>query len=343
MSVLGTRLSRVAVATGVAAAAIAIPVTAASAASAHGAVPAAAPAAAAPAAAHAEAPAAAPAADAAQAADASYKVVRGDTLSKIANAQHVDGGWKKLYQDNRQVIGGNPNLIFPGQKLTVGGHAVQAAAPQAETKKSDAAASRSEKRTPVQAAPKPAAPQTEAAKPAAPKTEAAKPAAPKTEAAKPAAPKTEAAKPAAPKTEAAKPAAAASGYVAPVAASLGTPYHKAGSNWSSGYHTGVDFAVSTGTSIHAIAAGTVVEAGWGGAYGNNVVIKHADGKYSQYAHFSALKVSVGQTVTAGQIIGLSGATGNVTGPHLHFEVRTTPSYGSDIDPVAYLAAHGVRV
>ncbi|PBC79835.1 murein DD-endopeptidase MepM/ murein hydrolase activator NlpD [Streptomyces sp. TLI_235] len=320
MSVLGTRLSRVAVATGVAAAAIAIPVTAASAASVHSAAPAAAPAAAAPAAAapaaaHAEAPAAAPAAPAA---DASYKVVHGDTLSKIANAQHVDGGWKKLYQDNRQVIGGNPNLIFPGQKLTVAGKAAQAAAPQAEAKKSDAAASRSEKRTPVQAAPKPAAPKTEAAKPAAPKPAAA------------------------PKTEAAKPAAA-SGYVAPVAASLGTPYHKAGSNWSSGYHTGVDFAVSTGTSIHAIAAGTVVEAGWGGAYGNNVVIKHADGKYSQYAHFSALKVSVGQTVTAGQVIGLSGATGNVTGPHLHFEVRTTPSYGSDIDPVAYLAAHGVRV
>ncbi|WP_405013325.1 peptidoglycan DD-metalloendopeptidase family protein [Kitasatospora sp. NBC_01539] len=320
MSVLGTRLSRVAVATGVAAAAIAIPVTAASAHSAG--TPAAAPVAAVQAAAPAAAPAQA----------ASYQVVHGDTLSKIAGAQHVDGGWKKLYDDNRQVIGGNPNLILPGQKLSVSGQAA-AAAPQAETKKADsAAASRSEHRAPVASTPKPAAPTTEAAKPAAPKTEAAKPAAPKTEAAKPAAPTTEAKAP-----------AAASGYVAPVSSGLGTPYHKAGSNWSSGYHTGVDFAVSTGTSIHAIAAGTVVEAGWGGAYGNNVVIKHADGKYSQYAHFSALKVSVGQTVTAGQVIGLSGATGNVTGPHLHFEVRTTPSYGSDIDPVAYLAAHGVRV
>lgn len=305
MSVLGTRLSRVAVATGVAAAAIAIPATAAS---AHGAgtAPAAktAPVAAAPAAAHTDAPA-----------SAVYKVVGGDTLSKIAGSQHVDGGWKKLYDDNRQVIGGNPNLIHPGQQLSVSGKAAAAQAPAAPAPKTETKAAET---TPV--APKSEAPQAEAPK-TTPKAAATTPAA----------------KPAA------QAPAAASGYVAPVASGLGTPYHKAGSNWSSGYHTGVDFAVSTGTSIHAIAAGTVVEAGWGGAYGNNVVIKHADGKYSQYAHFSALKVSAGQTVTAGQVIGLSGATGNVTGPHLHFEIRTTPSYGSDIDPVAYLAAHGVRV
>ncbi|GAA4998434.1 LysM peptidoglycan-binding domain-containing M23 family metallopeptidase [Kitasatospora paranensis] len=306
MSVLGTRLTRLAVATGVAAAAIAIPATAASAHSAP-AAKAAAPAAAAPAAA---APAAAQAP--AKSADSTYKVVGGDTLSKIANAQHVDGGWHKLYQDNRQVIGGNPNLIFPGQQLSLAGQAAAAQAPAA--------------------APAPAQ------KPAAPKPAAPKAAAPQTST-----PKAAATTPAAKPAEAAKPAVAASGYVAPVSAPLGTPYHKAGSNWSSGYHTGVDFVVSTGTAVHAIAGGTVVEAGWGGAYGNNVVIKHADGKYSQYAHFSALKVSVGQTVSAGQVIGLSGATGNVTGPHLHFEVRTGPAYGSDIDPVAYLAAHGVRV
>lgn len=113
--------------------------------------------------------------------------------------------------------------------------------------------------------------------------------------------------------------------------------------WSSGYHTGVDFVVPTGTTIKSIAAGTVVSAGWGGAYGNQVVIQHADGQYSQYAHMSSLSVSAGQTVTEGQQIGLSGATGNVTGPHLHFEIRTTPDYGSDVDPVAYLRAHGVTV
>ena len=52
-------------------------------------------------------------------------------------------------------------------------------------------------------------------------------------------------------------------------------------------------------------------------------------------------VSAGQRVTEGQQIGVSGATGNVTGPHLHFEVRTTPDYGSDIDPVAYMRTHGI--
>jgi murein DD-endopeptidase MepM/ murein hydrolase activator NlpD len=113
--------------------------------------------------------------------------------------------------------------------------------------------------------------------------------------------------------------------------------------WSSGYHTGVDFAAATGTSLKAVGAGTVVSAGWGGAYGNQVVIQLSDGHYAQYAHLSSLSVSAGQSVTAGQEIGLSGATGNVTGPHLHFEIRTTPDYGSDVDPLAFLRSHGVSV
>ncbi|KUM70336.1 M23 family metallopeptidase [Streptomyces griseorubiginosus] len=148
----------------------------------------------------------------------------------------------------------------------------------------------------------------------------------------------------------AKPAAAtqsagsSSGYTLPVTgATIGTGYHVAGAMWSSGYHTGVDFVVPTGTSLKAVAAGTVVSAGWGGAYGNQVVIKLNDGYYAQYAHLSQLSVSAGQTVSEGQQIGLSGATGNVTGPHLHFEIRTTPDYGSDVDPVAYLRSKGVAV
>ncbi|MET7733342.1 LysM peptidoglycan-binding domain-containing M23 family metallopeptidase [Streptomyces sp. NPDC005402] len=135
-----------------------------------------------------------------------------------------------------------------------------------------------------------------------------------------------------------------SGYTLPVSgATIGTGYRVAGSMWSSGYHTGVDFVVPTGTSLKAVAAGTVVSAGWGGAYGNQVVIKLNDGYYAQYAHLSQLSVSAGQTVSEGQQIGLSGATGNVTGPHLHFEIRTTPDYGSDVDPVAYLRSKGVAV
>ncbi|MCK1822074.1 peptidoglycan DD-metalloendopeptidase family protein [Streptomyces sp. XM83C] len=137
---------------------------------------------------------------------------------------------------------------------------------------------------------------------------------------------------------------AATGYTLPVSnPTVGTPYHLAGGMWSSGYHTGADFVVPTGTSVRAVAAGTVVSAGWGGAYGNQVVIRLNDGYYAQYAHLSQLSVSAGQSVAAGQQLGLSGATGNVTGPHLHFEIRTTPNYGSDVDPVAYLRSHGVSV
>ncbi|MFJ3761977.1 peptidoglycan DD-metalloendopeptidase family protein [Streptomyces sp. NPDC090080] len=139
-------------------------------------------------------------------------------------------------------------------------------------------------------------------------------------------------------------ATAVSGFTLPVTGgTLGTRYHVAGSMWSSGYHTGVDFVVPTGTPVKAVGEGTVVTAGWGGAYGNQVVIRLADGHYAQYGHLSALSVSVGQTVTEGQRIGLSGATGNVTGPHLHFEIRTTPDYGSDLDPVGYLRSKGVTV
>jgi murein DD-endopeptidase MepM/ murein hydrolase activator NlpD len=133
-------------------------------------------------------------------------------------------------------------------------------------------------------------------------------------------------------------------FVSPITGSyVSTGYRSGGSLWSSGSHTGIDFHASSGTPVHAVGLGTVVEAGWGGAYGNQVVIRMNDGTYTQYGHLSSISVSVGQKVTPGQRIALSGATGNVTGPHLHFEARTSPEYGSDIDPVAYLRKHGVRV
>ncbi|MER7699073.1 M23 family metallopeptidase [Streptomyces sp. NPDC096095] len=130
----------------------------------------------------------------------------------------------------------------------------------------------------------------------------------------------------------------------PVAGShVTTGYRTGGSLWSSGSHSGVDFMASSGSSVVAVGAGTVVEAGWGGAYGNNIVLRMADGTYTQYGHLSSIGVSVGQSVSSGQRIGLSGSTGNSTGPHLHFEARTTPDYGSDMDPVGYLRSHGLNV
>ncbi|AGK80635.1 M23 family metallopeptidase [Streptomyces microflavus] len=130
----------------------------------------------------------------------------------------------------------------------------------------------------------------------------------------------------------------------PVAGShVTTGYKTGGTLWSSGSHSGVDFMAASGSSVVAVGAGTVVEAGWGGAYGNNIVLRMTDGTYTQYGHLSSIGVSVGQSVTSGQQIGLSGSTGNSTGPHLHFEARTTPEYGSDMDPVGYLRSHGLNV
>ncbi len=133
-------------------------------------------------------------------------------------------------------------------------------------------------------------------------------------------------------------------FVSPLDSSyVSTQYKAGGGMWSSGSHTGIDFHAASGTTVQAVGVGVVVEAGWGGAYGNNVVIKHNDGTYTQYGHMSSLSVSVGQQVTPGQKIGLSGSTGNSSGPHLHFEARTGADYGSDIDPIAYLRSHGVSL
>ncbi|MDQ0988368.1 transglycosylase family protein [Streptomyces sp. V2I9] len=265
----------------------------------------------------------------------SYTVASGDSLSGIASAQQVRGGWQGLYAANRTVVGDDPDLIHPGQRLSLDGSRTaragdgrNATKPAREAargaKKADRPDAEPTKQPPAQAAPKQRTPER-----AAPKREAPKKEAPKREA---------------PKKERPAPERAVqqSGFSAPVAAGTGTPYRQAG-GWSSGYHTGVDFPVPTGTSVKSVAPGRVVSAGWAGAYGYEVVIRHSDGKYSQYAHLSALHVRAGQSVSGGQRIARSGSTGNSTGPHLHFEIRTGPGYGSDVDPLAYLRAGGVRV
>ncbi|EGX57469.1 peptidase [Streptomyces zinciresistens K42] len=124
-------------------------------------------------------------------------------------------------------------------------------------------------------------------------------------------------------------------------------YAQAGGMWKA-THSGQDFAVPTGTSVKAVRAGTVVKAGGNGggdgpAYGIAVVIKHANGTYSQYAHLSRADVKIGQKVKTGQHIARSGNTGNSTGPHVHLEIRKTANYGSAVDPVAFLRAKGLTI
>ncbi|MFE4829974.1 peptidoglycan DD-metalloendopeptidase family protein [Streptomyces sp. NPDC056672] len=134
------------------------------------------------------------------------------------------------------------------------------------------------------------------------------------------------------------------GWALPVDGPLGTPYRQKGSAWVSGYHTGIDFAVPVGTPVKASGPGAVYSAGWAGSYGNQVIIRHNDGTYSQYAHLAEKpSVRAGQKVSGGQQIGLSGETGNAYGPHLHFEIRTGPTYGTDISPIPYLRKRGVAV
>jgi murein DD-endopeptidase MepM/ murein hydrolase activator NlpD len=99
-------------------------------------------------------------------------------------------------------------------------------------------------------------------------------------------------------------------------------------------HAGVDIGASSGTAIYAAADGTVVLAQDYGSYGNCVMINHGNGYTTLYAHMSSIAVSDGQTVTQGQTIGYVGATGDVTGPHLHFEVRASAS-GGTIDPETF--------
>ncbi|RSS80899.1 M23 family metallopeptidase [Streptomyces sp. WAC06614] len=281
---------------------------------------------------------AAPAPAAAQAA------VVGDHRQAVAGRHGVEGrdrglggGWEQLYADNREAVGDDPDLIHPGLRLNLGGAAAgESTAPEAgaSARKSRAAESGAE----------------EAGRSSADRPGSASAAGTTSrKASRPAAPASDTASRAASSGAAASGAGkqagtvSAGGFVAPVPGGISTAYHAAGAMWSSGYHTGVDFIASSGTSVKAVGAGTVVTAGWGGAYGNEVVIRHADGHYSQYGHLSQLSVSVGQTVSAGQQIGLSGSTGNSTGPHLHFEIRTGAGYGSDVDPLAYLRSKGVSI
>lgn len=109
--------------------------------------------------------------------------------------------------------------------------------------------------------------------------------------------------------------------------------------WSS-MHTGLDFAAPSGTPLRSISGGVVVSAGYDGSYGNKTVVRLADGTELWYCHEDSVRVRPGESVRAGQIIGTIGSTGNVTGPHLHLEVR--PAGGTPVDPLAWLRGRGLR-
>lgn len=102
---------------------------------------------------------------------------------------------------------------------------------------------------------------------------------------------------------------------------------------ASTYHKGVDWATPIGTPIYASSGGVVAKAGWGKGYGYVVYINHPDGRQTRYAHLSKVLVSVGQSVSQGDRIALSGNTGVSSGPHVHFEILIN---GVQKDPLQYI-------
>ncbi|MDR6977181.1 murein DD-endopeptidase MepM/ murein hydrolase activator NlpD [Streptomyces sp. 3330] len=160
--------------------------------------------------------------------------------------------------------------------------------------------------------------------------------------AKAAAAKKKAAEEAAAKAEAARLAELAKQYTLPTSSyTITSTFGQAGSLWSSGYHTGLDFAAPTGTLIKAVHSGTITEAGWAGSYGYRTILTLDDGTELWFCHQSSISVSVGQKVATGDVIGRVGATGNVTGAHLHLEVH--PGGSADgIDPAAWLRDKGLN-
>jgi len=160
--------------------------------------------------------------------------------------------------------------------------------------------------------------------------------------AKAAAAKKKAEEAAAKKAEAERLAELAKQFTLPTSSyTITSTFGQAGALWSSGYHTGLDFAAPTGTLIKAIHSGTITEAGWAGSYGYRTILTLDDGTELWFCHQSSISVSVGQKVATGDVIGRVGATGNVTGAHLHLEVHPG---GADtgIDPMAWLHSKGLN-
>jgi murein DD-endopeptidase MepM/ murein hydrolase activator NlpD len=127
---------------------------------------------------------------------------------------------------------------------------------------------------------------------------------------------------------------------------ISTAYRKPGKWWSTGFHTGIDIACPTGSEVFAVQSGTVTGTTWGKSYGTQIVIdqdaiegaKRIPGGWAIYAHLSKVLVKPGDKVKKGDKIGLSGNTGNSTGPHLHYEIRNQLRWtgGKDQDPMPFI-------
>jgi len=111
---------------------------------------------------------------------------------------------------------------------------------------------------------------------------------------------------------------------------LGDLFGPRGDRW----HSGIDLPAPMGTPVYAARAGEVVWAGWRGAYGFLVTVAHGHGERSMYAHLSRIDVRVGVRIGQGVRVGLVGATGDATGPHLHFEIRVR---GACVNPLRALS------
>jgi murein DD-endopeptidase MepM/ murein hydrolase activator NlpD len=122
---------------------------------------------------------------------------------------------------------------------------------------------------------------------------------------------------------------------------ISTWFGEAGPYWSTGFHTGIDFATAYGTPVVAVSNLTVVQTGWDGPYGNQIRLQLENGDEVWYNHLSSIEVTVGETVLKGQEIGRVGETGNAYGYHLHFEYRLASDLRTAVDPKPYFEEHNV--
>lgn len=131
---------------------------------------------------------------------------------------------------------------------------------------------------------------------------------------------------------------------------ISTPWNAKGKHWSTGRHTGVDFAAPINTPVYAAQGGKVTGGSWGKAYGVCVIVdqdalndgtpQRIAGGWAIYAHLTKSVVKAGQRVNKGDLIGYVGTTGNSTGAHLHYEVRNQERWtgGKDLDPMPFIGA-----